>query len=316
MVYEIEKRYPHCVDASKSRNPSLSEDIPRTVSVSSFNSQLSRQSDYNNPYGRSQNLSPGVSRERFPSNSSSNNLVSPPIPEEPAPYEAARTATQNTIVPNKSIMVEEDEPELKRTPSNKSTVQKTIQPTSIIPNVSTMVEEDSAPESEDERENRVQSTVAPSATSRASQSPPIFKSNAFINAGKMNGNRSISPPPVLPKSRVQVEVEERQQREMQTKLEEYEDTIEALKERIAELQQDLKKSNEQLQMEREKSPPPAPLNDRRLRELEEENDRLKEELTEQQQVHDHCLTLMVGYKRCAARGDRVTRRNESLDISA
>jgi hypothetical protein len=180
-------------------------------------------------------------------------------------------------------MVEEDDSDLKRTPSSKSTVQKTIQPTSIIPNKSTMVEEDSGPESGDEAPNRVQSTVAPSTKSRTS-SPPIFKSNAFINAGKLNGKRSISPPPMLPKSRSQLDDEDRKQRDMQNKLEEYEDTIEALKERISELQQDLKKVNEQLEVERKRSPTPAPVNDRRVRELEDENDRLKEELRDQQRV--------------------------------
>lgn len=273
--------------------------MKRTVSASSFGSQVSRQSDYanNNPYTpRNQNLSPGPSRDRFPSNTSSNSLTVSPIKEPPPPsYDAIKTATQNTIVPNKSTMIEEEEEEgeevndpnnLKRTPSSKSTVQKTIQPTSIIPNKSTMIEEDSAPESDDENPARVQSTVAPSATSRQSQSPPIFKSNAFINAGKMNGNRSISPPPILPKSRAQIDEEQdRKQRNLQQKLDEYEDTIEALKERIAELQQDLKKSNEQLVAERRKSPPPIPVtNDRRLRELEEENERLQDELREQQQV--------------------------------
>ena len=291
VVYEIEKRYPQCIDIAQGR--SQNEDVKRTISTSSFNSQLSRQSDYNNnPYGRSQNLTPSVSRDRFPSNSSSGNVVSPPpIPEEPPPYDNPRIVTQNTIIPNKSTMVEEDEPDLKRTLSTKSTIQKTIQPTSIIPNKSTMIEEDSGPEGSEDDEansNRVQSTVAPTITSRASQSPPVFKSNAFINAGKLNGIRSISPPPVLPKSRAQIEEEDRKQREMQTKLDEYEDTIEALKERIAELQMELKKSNEMLTRERNKTPPPAPapppMDNRRLRELEEENQRLQDELKEQQQV--------------------------------
>ena len=74
-------------------------------------------------------------------------------------------------------------------------------------------------------------------------------------------------------------------------MDEYEDQIEALKERIAELQGDLRSVKLELQEERSKPPPTPPPpttpnnnNDRRLRELEEENELLKEELREQQEV--------------------------------
>lgn len=84
---------------------------------------------------------------------------------------------------------------------------------------------------------------------------------------------------------------------MQEKMEEYEDKIEAMKERIVELQDELKKVKEDLRLEREKTPPatPAPVNnDRHLRELEAENDRLKEELREQQEV----FSVSVDWTKC------------------
>src|SRR2546423_816582 len=141
-----------------------------------------------------------------------------------------------------------------------------------------MVEE-SADEMDDNADDdtaRVASTFAPStAASTKSLSPPIFKSNAFANAN-LNGskNRSISPPPVLPKSRAQVEEEHRKERELQEKMEEYEDKIEAMKERIAELQDELKTVKEELRLERTKTPPLAPvpaINERRLRVIEDGN---------------------------------------------
>jgi len=70
-------------------------------------------------------------------------------------------------------------------------------------------------------------------------------------------------------------------------MEGYEDKIEAMKERIVELQDELKSVKEELRLERAKTPPPAPVpigNDRRVRELELENERLKEDLRQQEEV--------------------------------
>jgi hypothetical protein len=295
VLYEIERRYPVSVESvNNNQYLSTEENMQRTTSASSFGSQRSDQS-YNTPYSssRSDGLPNSTSRDRFPSSISSNNLATPPIPEE-APEEGAiqRTGVQNTITPNKSTMIEEDGPEddadtLQRSPSKSTPVQKSLQSNTIVPNTSTMVEESTDEEDPADDDRRVASTTAPSiSASSKSLSPPIFKSNAFANAN-INGlkNRSVSPPPILPKSRSQLEAEERKERETQEKLEEYEDKIEALKERIVELQEDLKSTKEELRVERAKSPPPPPSgDDRRLRELEAENDRLKEELREQQEV--------------------------------
>jgi Spa2 homology domain (SHD) of GIT len=309
VLYEIERRYPVSVEAANNNQYlSTEENMQRTTSASSFGSQRSDQS-YSTPYSstRSDGLPNSTSRDRFPSSISSNNLATPSIPEE-APEEGAiqRTGMQNTIIPNKSTMIEEDGPEdspeddvdtLQRSPSKSTPVQKSLQSNTIVPNTSTMVEESTDEEDPADDDRRIASTIAPSITaSSKSLSPPIFKSNAFANAN-INGlkNRSVSPPPMLPKSRSQLEAEERKEREMQEKLEEYEDKIEALKERIAELQQDLKSTKEELRIERAKSPPPPPAgNDRRLQELETENDRLKEELREQQEVYRLMIWLTVG----------------------
>ena len=307
VLYEIERRYPVSVEAANSQYLSTEENMPRTTSASSLGSQRSDQS-YNTPYSstRSDGLPNSSSRDRFPSSTSSNSLATPPIPEEEPLEQGAiqRTGMQNTIIPNKSTMVEEDGPDddgdtMQRSPPKSNPVQKTFQSNTIVPNTSTMVEESADEDDLVDDNPRIASTIAPStAASNKSLSPPIFKSNAFANAN-INGlkNRSISPPPMLPKSRSQLEAEERKEREMQEKLEEYEDKIEALKERIAELQEDLKSTKEDLRIERAKSPPPAPVgNDRRLRELEAENDRLKEELREQQEVYPFLSRLTVGYE--------------------
>jgi hypothetical protein len=298
VLYEIERRYPVSVEAANnSQYLSTEDNMQRTTSASSLGSQRSDQS-YNPPYSsRSDGLVASASRDRFPSSNSSNNLVSPAKSEQgPENGAIQRTGMPTSIIPNKSTMVEEDVPDeedddtpLQRSTSNSNPVQKSFQSNTIVPNTSTMVEEDSADETEDN--TRVASTFAPStAASTKSMSPPIFKSNAFANAN-LNGmkNRSVSPPPMLPKSRFQVEEEQRKEREMQEKIEEYEDKIEAMKERIVELQDELKSVKEELRIERAKSPPPAPVsvgNDRRVRDLEAETDRLKEELREQQEVFD------------------------------
>src|SRR6202021_2035106 len=78
-------------------------------------------------------------------------------------------------------------------------------------------------------------------------------------AGKVPIPRTISPPPDMPKSRQQEDERDRKLRNMTEKLEEYEDTIEALKERIAELSQDLKSTNEKLSVERNKPTPVQPI---------------------------------------------------------
>ncbi len=300
VLYEIERRYPVSVEAANNNQYLQSEEnIQRTTSASSLGSQRSDQSYNNPPYtARSDGLAASVSRDRFPSNNSSNNFASPTKPEQGADSGAIqRTGMPTSIIPNKSTMIEEDVPDdgdipLQRSTSTNNPVQKSFQSNTIVPNTSTMVEE-SADEMDDNADDdpvRVLSTFAPStAASTKSLSPPIFKSNAFANAN-LNGskNRSISPPPVLPKSRAQVEEEQRKEREMQEKMEEYEDKIEAMKERIAELQGELKTVKEELRLERTKTPPPAPvpaINERRLRDMEAENDRLKEELREQQEVY-------------------------------
>jgi septal ring factor EnvC (AmiA/AmiB activator) len=189
-------------------------------------------------------------------------------------------------------MVEEDLPEYEEGDVKRSTggggptpEKKTFMANTIVPNTSTMVEEDS----EDELQQQPRTTsLAPSIiASTKSLSPPIFKSNAFSNANGAR-NRSISPPPVLPKSRAQIDEQARRDQQVQDKMDEYEDQIEALKERIAELQGELKSVKLELQEERSKPPPtPPPNNDRRLRDLEEENADLKDELREQQEVLPH-----------------------------
>jgi len=298
VLYEIERRYPVSVDAANNGNQYLSteENMQRTTSASSLGSQRSDQS-YNPPYSsRSDGLAASASRDRFPSNNSLNTLSSPSKSEGESGA-IQRTGMPTSIIPNKSTMVEEDIPEeeedipLQRSASNNNPVQKSFQSNTIVPNTSTMVEEseDEMEDNADEDNARVASTFAPStAASTKSMSPPTFKSNAFANAN-LNGlkNRSVSPPPVLPKSRAQVEEEQRKERELQEKMEEYEDKIEAMKERIVELQDELKSVKEELRLERAKTPPPAPVpigNDRRVRELELENDRLKEDLRQQEEV--------------------------------
>jgi len=192
-------------------------------------------------------------------------------------------------------MVEEDLPDYEEGTLNRSTngpnpEKKTFMANTIVPNTSMMVEEDPDDDEEDLQEQQEQqqqqqqqqrtSTIA----STKSLSPPVFKSNAFSNANGSR-NRSISPPPVLPKSRAQIEEQARRDQQVQDKMDEYEDQIEALKERIAELQGELRSVKQELQEERSKPPPtPPPSNDRRLRDLEEENTLLKEELREQQEV--------------------------------
>jgi hypothetical protein len=299
VLYEIERRYPVSVEAaSNSQYLQTEENMQRTTSASSLGSQRSDQSYNNPPYtSRSDGLAASVSRDRFPSNNSSNNFASPTKSEQGADGAIQRTGMPTSIIPNKSTMVEEDVPDdedipLQRSPSTNNPVQKSFQSNTIVPNTSTMVEE-SADEMDDNADDdtaRVASTFAPStAASTKSLSPPIFKSNAFANANLSGSkNRSISPPPILSKSRAQVEEEQRKEREFQEKMEEYEDKVEAMKERIAELQGELKTVREELRLERNKTPPtpaPAPVgNDQRLRDLETENDRLKEELREQQEV--------------------------------
>jgi hypothetical protein len=185
---------------------------------------------------------------------------------------------------------DDDDDSIRPFPAKSSPVQKTFMANTIIPNTSTMVEEPTDDESDSVDDNQRTSALAPTITSRKSMSPPIFKSKAFANANASR-NRSISPPPVLSKSRAQIEEEQRKEQEIQDKMDEYEDKIEALKERIAELQDELQNTEKELKMEKSKPPPPAPpLNDRRLKELEMENDRLKEELREQQEV----LSIMNG----------------------
>ena len=292
VLYEIERRYPVVVEsASSGQYPSSEDGLQRTVSVSSMGSQRSQRFSQQS---RNENLS-STSRDRFPNNNSSNNLATTTIPEEPETEAIPRTGVQNTIIPNKSTMVEEDGPDddaedtpLIRSASKLAPIQKSFLSNTIVPNTSIMVEE-SGDELENEDETvRVNSTRAPSiAASMKSLSPPIFKSSTFANANNANARktRSISPPLVLPKSRAQVEEEERKEQEMQEKMVQYEDKIEALKERITELQDDLRKAKEELQMERAKSPPPLPpSNDDLIKELEVENNRLKEELRTQQEV--------------------------------
>src|SRR5579859_7978632 len=236
VLYEIERRYPVSVDAANNNQYLSTEDnIQRTTSASSLGSQRSDQS-YNPPYSsRSDGLTASASRDRFPSNTSSNNLSSPSKPEQGGDAGAIqRTGMPTSIIPNKSTMVEEDVPDeedvpLQRSALNSNPVQKSFQSNTIVPNTSTMVEEseDEMEDNADEDNTRVASTFAPStAASTKSLSPPIFKSNAFANAS-FNGlkNRSVSPPPVLPKSRSQVDEEQRKEREMQEKMEEYEDKI-------------------------------------------------------------------------------------------
>jgi hypothetical protein len=284
VLYEIERRYPMSVDATNNSQYN-DEKIPRATSGSTIGSQ---RSEGQLPYS--------ASRDRFPSNTSSNNLA-PPSQESSDKGPVQRTGMQNTIIPNKSTMVEEEgsdeeeeeEPPLQRSGSNKSNpVQKTFQSNTIVPNTSTMVEESADEEDDDvSDERRIPSTLAPSAASTKSMSPPVFKSNAFSNANNVNGTktRSISPPPMLSKSRAQVEDERLKEEKMAEKMEEYEDKIEALKERIVELQDDLKKAKEEVRMEKAKSPPPVVnRNDHHMREMTDENKRLKEELREQREV--------------------------------
>ena len=231
-------------------------------------------------------------------NGSSNNLTIPTIPEEPSETDTVqRSGMANTIIPDKSMMVEDgtdDDDTIQPFPAKNSPVQKTFMANTIIPNTSTMVEESADDDSDNLDDNQRTSALAPTITSTKSMSPPIFKSKAFANANTSR-NRSISPPPVLSKSRAQIEEEQRKEQEIRDKMDEYEDKIEALKERIAELQEDLKNTEKELKMEKSKPPPPAPpINDRRLKELEMENERLKEELREQQEVLSIIKGLSVG----------------------
>ena len=299
VLYEIERRYPVSVDAANNQYLNTDDNnMPRTVSGSTLGS---RGSDQNYPYTpRSNEFPPSSSRDRFPSNASSNNLSIPTILEEPAETDTVqRTGMQNTIIPDKSVMVEDgpdDEDDSIDPPlAINSPVQKTFMANTIIPNTSTMVEESADDDDSDNHDDNQRISVhAPTIASTKSMSPPIFKSKAFANAN-VPRNRSISPPPVLSKSRAQIEEEQRKEQEIQEKMDEYEDKIEALKERIAELQDHLKNAEKELKMEKSKPPPPAPpINDRRLKELEMENDRLKEELREQQEVLSFTKGLSVG----------------------
>jgi hypothetical protein len=295
VLYEIERRYPVSVDAANNQYPSTDDNnVSRSVSGSTLGS---RGSDQNYPYTPRSNEFPpsSSSRDRFLSNSSSNNLSIPTILEEPAETDTVqRTGMQNTVIPDKSVMVEDgpedDDDSINPLPAMDSPVQKTFMANTIVPNTSTMVEESADDDSDTHDDNQRTSVHAPTIASTKSMSPPIFKSKAFANAN-VPRNRSISPPPVLSKSRAQIEEEQRKDEEIQEKMDQYEDKIEALKERIAELQDHLKNAEKELKMEKSKPPPPAPpINDRRLKELEMENDRLKEELREQQEV----LSLMKG----------------------
>ena len=225
--------------------------MPRTVSGSTLGS---RGSDQNYPYTpRSNEFPPSSSRDRFPSNASSNNLSIPTILEEPAETDTVqRTGMQNTIIPDKSVMVEDgpdDEDDSIDPPlAINSPVQKTFMANTIIPNTSTMVEESADDDDSDNHDDNQRISVhAPTIASTKSMSPPIFKSKAFANAN-VPRNRSISPPPVLSKSRAQIEEEQRKEQEIQEKMDEYEDKIEALKERIAELQDHLKNAEKELKM--------------------------------------------------------------------
>jgi hypothetical protein len=214
---------------------------------------------------------------------------------------------QTNVIPNKSVMVEDGSDEddddhrestQRSAPAKLSPVAKTFQANTIIPNKSTMVEEPADDESDTVDDNRRRiSTIAPSTiASTKSMSPPVFKSNAFANANGTR-DRSISPPPKLPKSVAQVEEEERKEQEIRDKMDEYEDKIEALKERIVELQEDLKVAHEKLRAEQSKPlPSPPPSNDGRLMELEMENERLKEELREQGEVMSSGNCLIEGYQ--------------------
>ena len=298
VLYEIERRYPVSVDAANNQYLTTDDNnMQRTASGSSAGSRGSDQSYSYTP--RSNEFPASSSRDRFLSNSSSNNLSIPTIPEEPSETDTVqRSGTQNTIVPDKSVMVEhgsdDEDDSIQPFPAKGSPVQKTFMANTIIPNTSTMVEESADDESDTVDDNQRTSVLASTITSTKSMSPPVFKSKAFANAN-IPRNRSISPPPVLSKSRAQIEEEQRKDQEIQDKMDEYEDKIEALKERIAELQDDLKNAENELNMEKSKPPPPAPpTNDRRLKELEMENDRLKEELREQQEVLSTMKGLSAG----------------------
>lgn len=302
VLYEIERRYPPAVDAAIPYFGS-EESILRN-STSSFGSQRSDQN-----YPRNDNISPAAPRDRFPSTTSSNNLSIQTIPEEPPEIPSAipaiqKTGMQTSIIPSKSTMVEEDGPDdegddgelfpISQITSNRAPVQKTFMSNTIVPNTSTMVEEEvGEAENVDENPTRT-STFTPSTGGASTKSlSPVFQSSTFAIANNVNGTktRSISPPPVLPRARTQEELQKEQ--EIQERMEQYEDKIEALRERIAELQGDLKKAKEELRQEKAKSPPPPPtpppppsppVNNLRMRELETENERLKEELREQQEV--------------------------------
>lgn len=301
VLYEIERRYPVTLET-----PPVDD---RRTSNSSYNSQ--RNSD-NPPFPTNGGSSfpPSTSRDRFPSNNSSGNITTiPEEPNEPSSETVAKSGMPTSIIPNKSMMVEDgseeedEEPTPKqqltqpnRTLSNpKSPVAKTFMANTIVPNTSTMVEESPSDIEDDnlraDEDKNKTTSIAPSILSTSkSLSPPVFKSNAFANAGRQ---RSISPPPKLSPSKSINQIEEehaRRDEEMQDKIVQYEDKIEALKERIAELQHALKDSEESLRTERSKPPPVAPVvpasptKDRRIKDLQDENDRLKDELREQQEV--------------------------------
>lgn len=299
VLYEIERRYPVSVDAANNQYLTTDDNMQRTTSGSLLGSRGSDQGYSYTP--RSNDFPPpSSSRDRFLSNGSSNNLSIPTIPEEPSETDTVqRSGMQNTIIPDKSIMVEEGSDDdyddsIQPFPAKSSPVQKTFMANTIIPNTSTMVEELADDESDSADDNQRTSALAPTITSTKSMSPPVFKSKAFANAN-VSRNRSISPPPILSKSRAQIEEEQRKEEEIQDKMDEYEDKIEALKERITELQNDLKNAENELKMEKSKPPPPAPpSNDRRLEELEMENDRLNEELREQQEVFAIMKDLSIG----------------------
>jgi len=300
VLYEIERRYPQTLE-------SLQVDDRRT-SNSSYSSQ--RSGDNPSFLSNGSNFPPSASRDRFPSNNATGNITT--IPEEPgesASETVAKTGLPTNIIPNKSVMVEDgsdeeddDEPTPKQqltqpqriSPRSNSLVAKTFLANTIVPNTSTMIEESPSDiedeESGHERKGKTASSSPSTVSISKSLSSPVFKSNAFTNASR---KRSMSPPPKLRTSKSVAQLGEeytRREELMQEKIVQYEDTIEALKERIAELQGDLNRAEEALRIERAKPPPPAPVappsptKDRRIRELLDNNDRLKEELREQQEV--------------------------------
>ena len=302
VLYEIERRYPAFAGSqSPYLSPTYNDSnyLTPTQSDEKYGNNRSMSASSSLLGGSEQTptsyTSRGDMRDRYASNNSS-------IPEEIPDKQTspiAKMGMANTIIPNTSTMIEEEPEEdipLKRdslpkqNPSSEP-VQKSFFPNTIVPNTSTMIE-DSAEDEEDDDDDageRARASIAAASTapSTKSLSPPIFKSSTFAKAnGKKT--RSISPPPVLPKSRAQVEEEQRQEKELQEKMDQYEDKIEALQERIGELQMELVSVKEELRVERAKPPPPPlqvpTVDNKRVRELEDENQRLLEELREQQEV--------------------------------